>query len=231
MIEFVVSMQGLLIQNGMHAETMTPATKPLQVIAGTAHPPTFVTTSGGFGFFDHGAYPPEAPDSSWIETVFGQPTGSLVPKRRVNVVDRGSGIRIQIDRTVVELEVRSRDGTRVERRRWAGSGDFDVNGAVQQADVDAFMSAYNARQMKADFNRDGRISDSDRTAFMAAWEGGAPTPCAADLTLDGGIDTADLLMYLDQWFPRLLEADLAEPSGSVDIDDLLEYLNRWFAGC
>ena len=83
----------------------------------------------------------------------------------------------------------------------------------------------------ADFNRDGQISDSDRTAFMAAWEGGAPTPCAADLSLDGGIDVDDLLIYLDQWFPGLLEADLAEPSGSVDIDDLLEYLNRWFAGC
>jgi hypothetical protein len=223
MIELVVSMQGLLILNGMHAQTMTPAAKPLTVITGTAHPPTFVTPNGGFGYFDEGDYPPTEPTESWVEGVFGMPSAALLPRRRVNVVDRGSGIAIQVHGTVVELEIRSSDGTRVERRRWAGSADFDVNGAVQQADMDAFMDDFEAGDSAADFNRDGRITDADRTAFEAAWEQGGPAPCSSDLTLDGQIDITDLLAYLDSWFDQELESDLAEPAGEVDIEDLLAY--------
>lgn len=231
MIELVVSMQGLLILNGMHAQTITPAAKPLTVIAGTAHPPTFVTQTGGFGYFDEGDYPPTEPTEGWVEGAFGMPSAMLLPRRRVNVVDRGSGIAIQVRNTIVELEIRSRDGTRVERRRWAGSGDFDVNGAVQQADMDAFMTKFRAGNSAADFNRDGRITEADRTAFEAVWEVGGPAPCGSDLTLDGQIDITDLLAYLDFWFAEELEADLAAPAGEVDVEDLIQYLNGWFEGC
>lgn len=231
MIEFVVSAQGLLIQNGMHAKTMTPAMKPLTVLTGTAHPPTFVDQAGEFGLFDEGAYPPSQPSATWVEGVYGMPTGMLFPRRRVNVIDRGSGIKIRVENTVVELEVRNRNGTRVERRRWAGTGDFDVNGSVQQADMDAFMSAYNSGSSRADFNQDGRVTQADLTAFTEAWEGSGSEPCTADLTLDDQIDVSDLLMYLDMWFPGLPGADLAPPAGEVDVFDLLEYLDAWFTGC
>ena len=50
--------------------------------------------------------------------------------------------------------------------------DFDCDGQVNQADVDAFAAAFGAGELVADVNGDGVVNGSDEQAFMAAWNVG-----------------------------------------------------------
>jgi len=48
-------------------------------------------------------------------------------------------------------------------------GDFNGDGGIDGADVDAFFAAWSAGQAGADVNRDGGVDGSDVDAFFAAW--------------------------------------------------------------
>src|SRR5262249_14482305 len=48
----------------------------------------------------------------------------------------------------------------------------------------------------ADFNGDGGIDGADVDAFFLAWEGG---DAAADVNLDGGVDGSDVELFLGVW--------------------------------
>jgi hypothetical protein len=48
----------------------------------------------------------------------------------------------------------------------------------------------------ADFNQDGGVDGADVDAFFQAWENGDP---AADVNEDGGIDGADVELFFSQW--------------------------------
>lgn len=47
--------------------------------------------------------------------------------------------------------------------------DFDANGEVNRADRDAFIAAWNARDLAADFDGNGRVNRADRRAFITVY--------------------------------------------------------------
>ena len=50
--------------------------------------------------------------------------------------------------------------------------DFNQDGGVDGADVDAFFSEWEAGNSTADTNQDGGVDGSDIDFFFAAWEAG-----------------------------------------------------------
>ncbi|MBS0197772.1 MAG: hypothetical protein JSR77_13540 [Planctomycetes bacterium] len=64
-----------------------------------------------------------------------------------------------------------------------------------QYDTDAVILSYTAPCF-ADFNQDGGIDGADVDAFFAAWEGG---DASADVNQDGGIDGADVDAFFAAW--------------------------------
>ena len=50
--------------------------------------------------------------------------------------------------------------------------DFNIDGGVDGADIEAFFIAWQAGEAHADFNLDGGIDGSDIEAFFIAWENG-----------------------------------------------------------
>jgi hypothetical protein len=70
------------------------------------------------------------------------------------------------------------------RASWACPVDWDVNGAIQPADVAAFIAAWVASlqggSLAGDFNGDGAVLPSDVAAFVNAWfdrlANGCPPP-------------------------------------------------------
>ncbi|MBX3383132.1 MAG: hypothetical protein KF864_06445 [Phycisphaeraceae bacterium] len=77
----------------------------------------------------------------------------------------------------------------------AGTGFYDCLvcdscGCFPTNAVEIFVEA------PGDFNQDGGIDGADVEAFFAAWENGDPE---ADINLDGGIDGADVDFFFDRW--------------------------------
>jgi hypothetical protein len=48
----------------------------------------------------------------------------------------------------------------------------------------------------ADFNNDGGVDSADVDAFFAAWEDGNSS---ADVNVDGGVDGADIGVFFEHW--------------------------------
>ncbi|HZW10347.1 MAG TPA: GC-type dockerin domain-anchored protein [Phycisphaerales bacterium] len=55
-------------------------------------------------------------------------------------------------------------------------------------------------------------------------------PCAGDWTMDGAIDTRDVIAFLNEWAGGYHSADLNQ-DGVVNTLDVIEFLNAWNAGC
>jgi hypothetical protein len=77
----------------------------------------------------------------------------------------------------------------------AGTGFYDclvcdACGCFPSNAVEIFVEA------PGDFNQDGGIDGADVEAFFVAWENGDPE---ADINLDGGIDGADVDFFFDRW--------------------------------
>jgi hypothetical protein len=51
-------------------------------------------------------------------------------------------------------------------------GDFNADGGVDGADVNAFFEAWESGSVLADVNEDGGVDGADVEAFFSAWEGG-----------------------------------------------------------
>ena len=54
------------------------------------------------------------------------------------------------------------------------SADFNHDGQVTQADLDAFLAAYAAGDLHADFDGDHDVDADDLAAFQALWEAETP---------------------------------------------------------
>jgi hypothetical protein len=54
--------------------------------------------------------------------------------------------------------------------------------------------------------------------------------CVADFNGDGGVNTQDVLAFLNAWVAGDARADI-NGDGSVNTQDVLAYLNLWVAGC
>jgi hypothetical protein len=50
--------------------------------------------------------------------------------------------------------------------------DFNLDGGVDGADIEAFFNAWEAAEQHADFNMDGGVDGADVAAFFEAWENG-----------------------------------------------------------
>ncbi len=71
----------------------------------------------------------------------------------------------------------------------SGMDELDISNIQKQA-------AATAPPCSADFNRDGGIDGADVDAFFASWDAGA---AAADVNGDGGVDGSDVEVFFAQW--------------------------------
>jgi hypothetical protein len=76
-------------------------------------------------------------------------------------------------------------------------GDFDSNGKLDTADIDALMNQVSAGSTAAafDLNNDSRVNDQDRDEWLAAAganNGLAGPYLVGDANLDGAVDAVDL---------------------------------------
>ena len=72
-----------------------------------------------------------------------------------------------------------------------GNGDGDA-----ACDIGAFEADAGAPPCPADFNQDGGVDGADVDAFFLAWESGDPS---ADVNADGGIDGGDVDTFFSAW--------------------------------
>ncbi len=71
-----------------------------------------------------------------------------------------------------------------------------TNGCSTTISNEALLTLQDCNPCPADFNQDGGIDGADVQAFFAAWEGG---DTAADVNFDGGIDGADVETFFAAW--------------------------------
>jgi len=76
--------------------------------------------------------------------------------------------------------------------------DFDGDGTLGSADVEAFWGVASGR--RGDLDGDGAVGGSDLAAMLASWGSSQGEPAStADLDLDGMVNGADLTILLGQW--------------------------------
>lgn len=229
MIELLVTAQGLSVHQAMYAVALTEAKDRVQVVEGAAHPPTYVAADAAWGLYEVGHTAGRGMDE-WLRAVYGEGSSTLLPLRRVNVVNAGEGITLALPRAgVVKLRIRPADGGAMQEFDWAGPADYSVDGLVDIDDLLAFLDAWQSGG--ADFDGDGESTIMDLLDYMAVWQSG-DLECVADANGDGVVDVFDLLAYLEWWHMGDPRAEIAGVSPDVvDIFDLLAFMNAWFEGC
>ncbi|MBL9002064.1 MAG: hypothetical protein JNK25_13105 [Phycisphaerae bacterium] len=87
--------------------------------------------------------------------------------------------------------------THSSRLQYADGG-FGTGEAVIGFDLNTYAPAYTLPDdfCPADFNQDGGVDGADVDAFFAAWEAGEPI---ADVNQDGGVDGADVDTFFAAW--------------------------------
>lgn len=231
MIELLVTAQGLSVHHAMYAVVMTDARERVQVMSGSAHPPTYVAADAVWGMYDEGGTPAQHDVEKWLKAVYGQSAGALLPMRRVNVVDAGDGIAITApERGAAKLTIRPSDGGRLQEFSWAGVADFTVDGIVNVDDLIAFLDAWGSG--RGDFDGDGAATGMDVAVYVTIWQNGGRPICQADVNRDGAVDAFDLLLYLDWWNAVDSRADMGGVSpGVIDVLDLSSFIGVWLDGC
>ena len=124
--------------------------------------------------------------------------------------------------------------------RLAGAGAFTAGGILEVHTVDPYVPvfghSYTIVQVGSVQGRFGAIAGP---ALPGAWQWRVryePTravlvvSCPADFTIDGVIDTRDVLSFLNAWTAQEPDADIDE-NGVIDTRDVLAYLNIWNVGC
>ena len=104
----------------------------------------------------------------------------------------------------------------------ASTGDFNLDGRVNCADVCLFHRAFAAGDLAADVNCDGDVSTEDLIAFDRAYSmaGGPPCPQGADFNLDGNVDCADACAFNRALQNGALAADY-NCDGTTDLEDAI----------
>ncbi len=85
-------------------------------------------------------------------------------------------------------------GPRLAWSRWSLIGIIDDGDPASENNLVAF--AVSSDICYADFNQDGGIDGADVEAFLTAWSDGAPE---SEINDDGGIDGADVAAFFEAW--------------------------------
>ncbi|MCX5690379.1 MAG: hypothetical protein NTV94_11455, partial [Planctomycetota bacterium] len=75
-------------------------------------------------------------------------------------------------------------------------GGFSLNGSTANGDVTMTIGTECGAYCPADFNQDGGVDGADVDAFFAAWEAGQ---ASADVNQDGGVDGSDINVFFAAW--------------------------------
>jgi hypothetical protein len=74
------------------------------------------------------------------------------------------------------------------------------------------------------------LDDDNGVDSGSAYVFRGPSSCPADFNRDGGVNTQDVLAFLQAWANGLADADF-NGDGSVNTQDVIAFLGAWVAGC
>ncbi|MBL9000105.1 MAG: hypothetical protein JNK25_03075 [Phycisphaerae bacterium] len=144
--------------------------------------PTSMTDDGGIVIGEAGDFWSRSP-VIWIEGQNGQPLQTYLQSRGVTGIGSWtflSAAAITPDGRYIVGHYAVDDGTfntyaylvDLEAEGTPCPADFNQDGGVDGADVEAFYQAWEAAEPSADVNQDGGIDGGDVETFFAAWEAG-----------------------------------------------------------
>ena len=94
----------------------------------------------------------------------------------------------------------------------SSGGTFELSGTIGQHDAGGLMTG-------GSFSLTGGF-----------WAAGFADPCVGDFNGDGGVNTLDVIAFLNAWAANDPAADI-NGDGSVNTLDVIAFLNAWAAGC
>jgi hypothetical protein len=127
------------------------------------------------------------------------------------------------------------DNSAPKMRLWSG----DDGSVLWQHDVPREEEVWMVPQWEGALSPDGRVlyitlagnnSIDDPSSYLYAIDVSAGGPCAADFDGSGGVNTLDVLAFLNSWAARDPGADF-NGDGVVNTLDVLAFLNAWSTGC